>query len=190
MVGILFWSIYFYDRELILPKVHDLVYPCELNMYQHGFIAVIMWFEWLFFYHDIEFKKHTKLIVTFGVVYTCWLYSQKYIFGEYPYPLFEAMNLYGHVTFVSCSISMTVVIFYVLSHIHKLRWRALIQQQMEKQQKPLLQQQKPLHQQQKPLHQQQKPIHQLKEQFEMPQQPVFDKQEKDFVKRSPSLTFS
>jgi len=57
MVGILFWSIYFYDRELILPKVHDSVYPCELNMYQHGIIAVIMWFEWLFFYHDIEFKK-------------------------------------------------------------------------------------------------------------------------------------
>jgi len=85
------------------------------------------------------------------------------------------MDLFGHVMFVSCAISLTVVVFYVLSHIHKLRWRALIQQQMEKQ---------------KMKKQQLKPQYYPKKQFETPQQLVFDKQEKDFVKRSPSLTFS
>ncbi|KAJ3263700.1 hypothetical protein HK104_006601, partial [Borealophlyctis nickersoniae] len=45
MVGILFWSVYAYDRELIMPKEYDGVYPRELNRFQHGWVAVLAWVE-------------------------------------------------------------------------------------------------------------------------------------------------
>jgi len=122
MVGILFWSIYFYDREMIFPKSFDNVYPQELNMFQHGYLAVLMWLEWLMLYHAIEPTKHIKIILVFGIGYLVWVYIQK-IFIGFPYPLFEAMDIRGHVIFDVCAIVATVTVFYVLNYVHAVRWK-------------------------------------------------------------------
>jgi hypothetical protein len=70
MVGILFWSIYFYDASLILQPdsgyviwgtaVGVLIVCREnyssslLNFYQHGIVALNMWLEVLLIPHTVR----------------------------------------------------------------------------------------------------------------------------------------
>jgi len=113
-VGVLFWSIFFYDRELIFPKSLDSVYPFDLNLFQHGIISVLMWLEWLFFQYQISFGKHIGILVYFSLFYTVWLYIQKLVFGNFPYPFYDNLDMMGHVIFNVVVLSSSFFIFYML----------------------------------------------------------------------------
>eukprot|EP01102_Stenamoeba_stenopodia_P011861 TRINITY_DN3673_c0_g1_i2.p1 TRINITY_DN3673_c0_g1~~TRINITY_DN3673_c0_g1_i2.p1 ORF type:complete len:306 (-),score=41.53 TRINITY_DN3673_c0_g1_i2:21-938(-) len=73
MVGILFWSIFFYDRELILPAAVEQFYPRELNLFQHGWTAVLMWIEGLLVnHHYYELLPHVINLLFVTVSYGLW----------------------------------------------------------------------------------------------------------------------
>jgi len=122
MVGVLFWSIVAYDRDLIFPKELDMIYPVDINLFHHGFIPILMWMEWAFFQYQIEYSKHIKPIIIFYAAYTIWVYIQKYIYGNYPYNLFNFLSIPGHIIFNGSVMVVTLVLFYGFTIIHQKRW--------------------------------------------------------------------
>lgn len=48
IVSLLFWGLYFYNQEIILPKAMEKYYPFHVNLFQHGIINVLSWGELLF----------------------------------------------------------------------------------------------------------------------------------------------
>lgn len=123
MVGILFWALYFYDRELILPAHMEKIYPKELNIFQHGYIAVLMWLELLFSEHHVRERWLTSiLVVVTAIAYAGWTYVCFSINGVWPYP-FQNQWSYGlHALFYFIAIPISVCMNHIGLLLLHLRW--------------------------------------------------------------------
>jgi len=114
VVGLLFWTMFFYDRELILPASMDKIYPPEMNVYQHGVVAVIMWLELLLVRHyaSPSAREDAYICIAFSSGYISWSYVVYFQMGKWAYPF---MNLMSHTNlilffFVSQMISLGVAL--------------------------------------------------------------------------------
>uniref|UniRef100_A0A6B2LM28 FAR-17a/AIG1-like protein n=1 Tax=Arcella intermedia TaxID=1963864 RepID=A0A6B2LM28_9EUKA len=117
-IGILFWAIFFYDRELILPKSLDAIYPMSLNVFQHGFIAILMWVEYYLGKYPFT-STHFRSFINFSIGYTIWTHVQKALFGIYPYPFMEFLDPVGHIVFITPIFSVLGVIYFILLGVEK-----------------------------------------------------------------------
>eukprot|EP00179_Madagascaria_erythrocladioides_P008110 CAMPEP_0198323998 /NCGR_PEP_ID=MMETSP1450-20131203/12094_1 /TAXON_ID=753684 ORGANISM="Madagascaria erythrocladiodes, Strain CCMP3234" /NCGR_SAMPLE_ID=MMETSP1450 /ASSEMBLY_ACC=CAM_ASM_001115 /LENGTH=223 /DNA_ID=CAMNT_0044027753 /DNA_START=13 /DNA_END=681 /DNA_ORIENTATION=+ len=110
-IGILFWSIFAYDRELILPAAADKVYPAALNVYQHGAIAIVALVEALVVEHHPSRPAYVDVTVVLGsaVAYSIWAYLLACPVlgsGVYPYGIQREMTLLYAAVFYVVSFSL------------------------------------------------------------------------------------
>eukprot|EP00743_Colponemidia_sp_Colp-15_P002326 GILK01002521.1.p1 GENE.GILK01002521.1~~GILK01002521.1.p1 ORF type:complete len:260 (-),score=40.67 GILK01002521.1:167-889(-) len=61
IIGILFWALFFYNRELILPVAFESVYPASLNLYQHGVVAVLVWIKMILWRHEYDTQRQHEV---------------------------------------------------------------------------------------------------------------------------------
>jgi len=130
MTGVLFWSIFFYDRELVFPKAFEPFYPFHLNLYQHGVVSIVMWIEMLVVFHALEvrnifYNKQMKVLFLVCCIYDAWIYLQRVILGRWTYPFFAQLSIVGHVIF---TLSVLVVVLFVASALaqsQKLWWHEI-----------------------------------------------------------------
>eukprot|EP01116_Phalansterium_solitarium_P000053 TRINITY_DN10040_c0_g1_i3.p1 TRINITY_DN10040_c0_g1~~TRINITY_DN10040_c0_g1_i3.p1 ORF type:complete len:248 (-),score=43.33 TRINITY_DN10040_c0_g1_i3:115-858(-) len=99
IVGILFWGIYAVDRDLVLPPDVEKYYPGYINMYQHGYVAVLIWIE-LYVRRVENLSLHSDITTSFGLagLYVVWNAYLGYT-GNFPYPFQKILPLWGHVIF-------------------------------------------------------------------------------------------
>eukprot|EP01117_Protostelium_nocturnum_P011924 TRINITY_DN4359_c0_g1_i2.p1 TRINITY_DN4359_c0_g1~~TRINITY_DN4359_c0_g1_i2.p1 ORF type:complete len:285 (+),score=73.06 TRINITY_DN4359_c0_g1_i2:48-857(+) len=100
IVGILFWGIFFIDRELILPKAAEKVYPPTLNLWQHGVVAILSWSEIGLVPRTSTSPTLDLLIVVlfaaFYIVFTTVAYLK---LGQWQYPFLNQLGTTGFLAF-------------------------------------------------------------------------------------------
>jgi len=114
MVGILFWSIFFYDRSKILPKEYEAFYPMTINLFQHGFVAVNMWMELILIRHRVSksYKLDLIIISVIAVMYTIWLFVIKKNLGTFPYPFLNDFTAPQLALFILCSVGLSWIVSF------------------------------------------------------------------------------
>mmetsp|Transcript_19230 Transcript_19230/g.26921 ORF Transcript_19230/g.26921 Transcript_19230/m.26921 type:complete len:245 (+) Transcript_19230:37-771(+) len=124
VVGILFWGIVAYKVELLMPPGIENVYPWELNVYQHGFVAVNMWLELLLIPHYAS--KHPFLDLglglTFGLGYIGWMEMVYQETMKYPYPFLNTMELNHKLMFHGGSLLIMALVAALFRKLILLRW--------------------------------------------------------------------
>eukprot|EP01098_Paradermamoeba_levis_P001549 TRINITY_DN11825_c0_g1_i1.p2 TRINITY_DN11825_c0_g1~~TRINITY_DN11825_c0_g1_i1.p2 ORF type:complete len:159 (-),score=39.77 TRINITY_DN11825_c0_g1_i1:150-626(-) len=123
MVGFLFWSLFFYDRELVLPAHMDAIYPWPLNLYQHGVVALIVWADLSFFYHPHRtISKNLMIVIAFSLFYIAWLHICFQFNREFPYPILNKIQDFnGHLIFYLVTISIELVVAFISIYLFHLR---------------------------------------------------------------------
>jgi len=125
MVGIIFWSIFFYEKELIMTKQAEQVYTVEQNIYQHGIVAINMWLEMLLIPHFVSQRFLTDVSITFlfCITYIIWVFLNANITGSFPYPFMNLFTPMQHVLFYAVVLSLTGVVLVIFRTLLAMRWR-------------------------------------------------------------------
>lgn len=111
LVGIMFWAIFFYDQELILPKNVEKYYPYDLNLFQHGIVMLLMWLEVVVCAHkNRSLLGEAALILAFGLGYLLWTALVVQLNGGvWPYAFQKDMDVQAHVIFNFVGALMMIV---------------------------------------------------------------------------------
>ena len=91
-VGIIFWSIWAVDRELIFPKVLDQYFPAILNHLMHTTVIPLQLGQLLLVRH--RFPTRTKGFAITGVLclgYLAWINYIYYMTGFWVYPVIKVI---------------------------------------------------------------------------------------------------
>ncbi|XP_014096193.1 androgen-induced gene 1 protein isoform X2 [Bactrocera oleae] len=122
-VGITFWTLYAIDRELVLPRVLDPVFPSWLNHVLHTNVVVFMILE-LFTSFRAYPKRSTGLagLSAFIVSYLIWLHVVKYYSGFWVYPVLEVLLLPQRIVFFVAVITITLCLYLFGEFMNNIVW--------------------------------------------------------------------
>jgi hypothetical protein len=92
-VSVMFWGIYFFDRDSIAPKEYEPFFPVWLNHFIHTDIVIFVLIE-LFILHRTYPKITASLIglFTFVLSYVLWIHIVYWETEVWVYPILDKMN--------------------------------------------------------------------------------------------------
>jgi len=124
MIAILFWTIYYLNKENILPKKVEKLYPLQLNLFIHGMTGLIMWCHNLICirYKIYDLKYHRLIMIMFVVTYCLWVIICYIINGWWAYDFLNYMSYFQHfllmcIVTISCMLANEIVC-YIISYLH------------------------------------------------------------------------
>jgi hypothetical protein len=109
MTVILFWGLYL----LVSPDSvgYSTVYPDDLNRFQHGFVALLVWADLLLCRHELlPATAHFKMSLAFIFGYIGWMKYTTTICGNWPYPFLDVLPLSGHLIFYASTVVFSSVL--------------------------------------------------------------------------------
>ncbi|CAH1408009.1 unnamed protein product [Nezara viridula] len=120
VVMILFWGFYFWNRELIYPKIMDDVFPTFLNHMMHTFPVLV---SMLYMFTDIiteppKLKTFTSLTV-FMVVYSLVFFAVRKFKGEWVYPVFDSLSTFHTTWVLTCTFIGPFICFFLGYYVHE-----------------------------------------------------------------------
>ena len=93
-VGIIFWSIWAVDRELIFPKVLDQYFPAILNHLMHTTVIPLQLGQLLLVKHNFPSRsKGFTITATLCLGYLVWINYIYYMTGFWVYPVIKVKDL-------------------------------------------------------------------------------------------------
>ncbi|KAL5235596.1 hypothetical protein ACI65C_003006 [Semiaphis heraclei] len=122
-VSTTFWSLWFIDRSLVMPKDIDLYFPVWLNHTMHTFVSVFTCLEMVTAYRPYPsrvFGMTTHLCLQLS--YLIWIhivYSQCHM---WVYPILTQLNLPLRCLFFLGTFVYTSVLYMVGEYFNKLVW--------------------------------------------------------------------
>ncbi|XP_039952511.1 androgen-induced gene 1 protein isoform X2 [Bactrocera neohumeralis] len=122
-VGITFWTLYAIDRELVLPRVLDPVFPSWLNHVLHTNVVVFMVLE-LFTSFRAYPKRSRGLagLSAFTVSYLIWLHVVKHYSGFWVYPVLEVLQLPQRIIFFAAVVAFTLCLYLFGEFMNNIVW--------------------------------------------------------------------
>ncbi|XP_041982174.1 androgen-induced gene 1 protein-like [Aricia agestis] len=122
-VGITFWGIYAVDRELILPKMLDAVFPAWLNHVMHTNILLFTFVELASSFRMYPPRKRgLSILTTFMLAYVVWVHVIYFKSGTWVYPILAVLSWPLRIIFYIFSL-MLVFGFYTLGEtLNKSIW--------------------------------------------------------------------
>ena len=100
IIGLLFWSIFWIDKDLMLPKNMRPYYPIILNVFQHGGNGVIIWLDALICSKKVYHKlMHYLTSFVVMIIYQIWSLLCTTINGFHAYPFLNQFTLKQHLIF-------------------------------------------------------------------------------------------
>ena len=92
-VGIIFWSIWAVDRELIFPRILDDYFPALVNHCMHTTVIPLQLGQLLLVKHNFPSKK-TGFIITALLCagYLVWINYIYYVTGKWVYPVIKVFD--------------------------------------------------------------------------------------------------
>ncbi len=115
LVGLMFWGLFVYDQELILPRSVQHYYPQDLNYFQHGAVMLLMWLEAVVCrraHRNRSAAAELALVLAFGLLYLVWTFALVQLNGgQWPYAFQRDMDLRGHAAFNLVGAGVIVVAF-------------------------------------------------------------------------------
>ena len=105
-VGIVFWTLFTIDRELIFPKRFDDFFPNHINHMMHTTVIPAQLLEMILLYHAYPSKKSgMATIFSFSMIYLGWTLVIAHVSGIWVYPIFEILTPPIRLVFMAvCSI--------------------------------------------------------------------------------------
>ncbi|XP_018796480.1 PREDICTED: androgen-induced gene 1 protein isoform X1 [Bactrocera latifrons] len=122
-VGVTFWTLYAIDRELVLPRVLDPVFPSWLNHVLHTNVVVFMVLE--LFTSFRAYPKRSKGLgglSAFVVSYLIWLHVVKHYSGFWVYPVLEVLQLPQRIIFFVAVIAFTLCLYLFGEFMNNIVW--------------------------------------------------------------------
>ncbi|XP_056405051.1 androgen-dependent TFPI-regulating protein-like [Hyla sarda] len=118
-----FWSLYFYDRELVYPKDLDSIIPHWLNHAMHTAILPLVLIELLACSHHYPSKKNGfAVLLVFSIAYLSWVQWVHFAADIWVYPILAKLDAVGMLVFFASSF-FVILAFYCLGEwLTRLRW--------------------------------------------------------------------
>ncbi|KAL1416206.1 hypothetical protein MTO96_006466 [Rhipicephalus appendiculatus] len=102
-VTALFWSLYFYDRELIFPRSLAIYYPWWLNQLSHTTISLFALLEAKLVYHATPARRDGfRTIFMLVCTYVGWIVYLGMVHDMWVYPVLEFMSPALLPIFIGC----------------------------------------------------------------------------------------
>lgn len=92
-VTIVFWTMFVFDRETVLPSKFEGIFPPWLNHAVHTNITVFILIELVILYRKYP-RRLTGLLTlaTFLVCYIIWMFITRHFAGKWAYPILDELN--------------------------------------------------------------------------------------------------
>lgn len=102
-VGIIFWTLFNIDREVIFPAFFDKFFPNYINHMMHTTVIPAQLLELFLLYHIYPSRKHgIATTALFCFIYLSWTLIIAYVGGVWVYPIFEMLDPIPRVAFMAC----------------------------------------------------------------------------------------
>lgn len=127
IVGMLFWGVYWVDRELIYPKAFELHSPPLMNHIQHSVPAIAALLDMLLTDHHYEPQTmllDLGLVGGVSVLYVVMLLYVRMTQQVWLYPFIGLMGPSIQAVFFTLSVGMTVVCYFGGCFASKWLWKA------------------------------------------------------------------
>lgn len=119
----LFWTLYFYDRELIFPRSLAIYYPNWLNQLSHTTITFFALLEAKLCYHTPPRRKDGFLTVfVLCCTYLGWLLYLGMAYGIWAYPVLEVLSPGLLPVFLGTCASIMFVVYVIAEKINYWLW--------------------------------------------------------------------
>ena len=105
-VGVIFWTLFYIDRELVFPLVLDEIFPNYINHMLHTTVIPFQLLE-LILLHHVYPKRKTGLatIFIFIALYLTWTLIVAHLGGFWVYPIFKVLGPVQRAIFMAfCSL--------------------------------------------------------------------------------------
>lgn len=119
----LFWSLYFYDRELIFPRSLAIYYPWWLNQLSHTTISFFALLEAKLVYHAAPPRKDGfRTIFMLVCTYVGWIVYLGMVHEMWVYPVLEFMSPALLPIFIGCCSAAIFGVYIVGEKINHRFW--------------------------------------------------------------------
>ncbi|XP_046672629.1 androgen-dependent TFPI-regulating protein-like isoform X1 [Homalodisca vitripennis] len=123
VVSIVFWSVWFVDRELIFPIVMDKFLPPWINHSLHTTTSVIVLLEMYMCFHKYPAFKPALLGITlYLLLYSFCLLGTYYQSGIWLYPIFKMLNWTLRVVICLATYILAVALYGAGYFLNKVLW--------------------------------------------------------------------
>jgi FAR-17a/AIG1-like protein len=122
-VTVLFWTLYYIDRQLVFPTVMDPIYPWWLNHILHTNVFAFILIELFIHYHHYPSRKAELLgISIFSVTYIGWVQVVKIVAGAWVYPILNVLDFHHRIGFFILSATIPIAFYFVGEFLNKELW--------------------------------------------------------------------
>lgn len=122
-VTIVFWSLYFYDRESVLPERFQDIFPSWLNHVVHTNITIFILIELVILYRKYP-KRQTSLLTlaAFLIAYLIWMFITRHFAGKWAYPILDELSHIEMVGFFIFAGTFPFWMFFLGEYLNKKIW--------------------------------------------------------------------
>jgi hypothetical protein len=115
-----FWGLFFWERNLIWPRIMDEVIPQTYGHMMHSLLGVLALLELVVFNHQYpSFNAGFAICLIFAGCYVSWLYFIKYAGGIWAYPLFYKLTKpWRREMFISGVASLLLALYCIQHGLH------------------------------------------------------------------------
>lgn len=111
-VGIIFWSLWHIDRELVFPKAFDKFFPNYINHMMHTTVLPAQLLELILLYHIYPSKlKGMLTTILFCMTYLSWTLVVAHYGGIWVYPIFAVLDPVPRAAFMIFCSMMGAMLF-------------------------------------------------------------------------------
>ncbi|XP_020724160.2 androgen-induced gene 1 protein isoform X2 [Bombus terrestris] len=122
-VGIIFWTLMFVDRELVLPKALDPYFPWWLNHLMHTMIMVSTLIEMIIAPRKYPRKSFGLLcLLSFMFIYLIWVHIIFYKSGIWVYPILDVLPLPLRIVFFIVMLLIAVFLYLIGEAVDNFLW--------------------------------------------------------------------
>lgn len=122
-VGVMFWSLFIIDRDLVAPKVWDAIFPIWLNHFIHTDIMIFIAIEMIIVYHHYPTIKNSLLgLIAFMLVYVGWEHIIYVNTGKWVYPVLASLNWAERIGFHMFNIAIPVGFYFLGRFLNNRFW--------------------------------------------------------------------
>ncbi|XP_014468943.1 PREDICTED: androgen-induced gene 1 protein-like isoform X3 [Dinoponera quadriceps] len=122
-VGVIFWTLMFVDRELVLPKALDPYFPWWLNHLLHTLIMVTTVLEMIV--APRQYPKRSRglgILGGFMFIYLAWVHVIYFKSGVWVYPVMEVLTLPLRIVFIVVLLVICMILYFVGETLNNYLW--------------------------------------------------------------------
>jgi FAR-17a/AIG1-like protein len=122
-VAVMFWSLFFFNRETVAPKVWDEIFPVWLNHFIHTDIVLFISIELIVLHRNYPKKKPSLIGLLFLMFcYICWVHIINLKTDQWVYPILANFNWAERIGFHLFNVSIPVAFYFLGKFINSLIW--------------------------------------------------------------------